>query len=97
METITVGDRFATREDMRAAFDAFTNAEVNMHIAHEDVDAWHAPSECHGDVTREFERQMEKIEQTFGIDIREVFDCFGIKVYNKVIGELHERRCPFCR
>lgn len=34
--------------------------EAGEHFAHADVDAWHAPSECHRDVARGAEKRARK-------------------------------------
>jgi len=49
--------------------------DVREHCAHEEVSAYYAPSECHGDVNRSYDRERAEFEKRIGMT--------GVQLYRK--------------
>lgn len=52
----------------------FAELEAHEVIAHCDVDAYYAPSECHGDVASSFDNKIATLEKQLGITRDKVFE-----------------------
>ena len=52
--------------NLGAKLSMFANLEAHNVIAHQDVNAWGAPGECHQDVHKSFEKAWLKLEREIG-------------------------------
>ncbi len=79
-------------------FKEYVRMEVEDQIAHEDIDAWGAPGECHTDVRKGYERRLKTLEIQFGGEgsISEMLTYFGYPTFMKVVNRIHGEHCPFC-
>ena len=78
----------------------FAKSEADQIIMHDDVSAWHAPSECHDDVSKGHEIEWKGMEDTFGTfeSLMKRIDDLGMnskRIYENAVGRIYKRDCPF--
>jgi len=65
-------------DNLGELFGKVVRIEVNQVESHEDVSAWHAPSECHGLVARGYDQERKDLDKWFienySITTREVIE-----------------------
>jgi protein-arginine kinase activator protein McsA len=83
----------------------WADIDASEAIGHQDVSAWGAPSECHGDVARSYKRSREELDLEMGATINMNFeqlmkavgaegvDCY--KAFHKCVDKIYERDNPF--
>lgn len=91
----TPEQRLATRGlTLGAAVGIIRRKARAYHEAHEDVDMWYAPSECHYDVDRSFVREPRRIRRQVGCSIEDVLHMVTKRTNAKVAHHLVEDPFP---
>jgi len=83
------------------AISVFAKLESDEIIMHDDVSAWGAPSECHADVSRGYEKRYLEAELEAGFtekELKKICEDRGLnyqRCFEGALGRIHTRDNPF--
>lgn len=82
---------------MSAMFKDYVTLRADELIHDEDLDLYHAPSECSVLVEKAFRRNVANLESKYGITEDQLTDFWTWPLIERTVGRVHLNRCPFCK